>query len=101
MTTNSKTKEEQNDERQIKILIKALKASGLEVRREKLARGDSFRVKSGACHFSGQNIIFIDSRLQTQQQLSILVDSIVERQIDLNLQNIQGLSPSVRSLLLK
>ena len=99
MSISSKTKEEQQDEKQIKILIKALKSTGLEVRREKLARGDSFRVKSGACHFSGQNIIFIDSRLQVQQQLNVLVDSIVERQVELKIDSIQDLSPAIRSLL--
>ena len=101
MATGSKTKEEQDNERQIKILIKALKQIGLEVRREKLTRGDSFRVKSGTCHFSGQNIIFVDSRLQVQQQLSVLIDSIVERKFDLKIDDIEGLSPSVKSLLYK
>ena len=99
MSISSKTKEEQNNEKQIKILIKALKDTGHEVRREKLARGDSFRVKSGSCNFSGQNIIFIDSRLQTEQQLTLLVDSIVERQVALSPETTIGLSPSIKSLL--
>ena len=94
-----KSKAEIEDDRQIRLLAKALKSKGLEIRREKLARGDAFRVKSGSCKFSGQDIIFIDSRLPYNNQLSVLIDYIVDSEIDLDSGDMKELSSSTQSLL--
>ncbi len=61
-------------ESQIKTMCQSLSAMGITVRREKLARGQSFRVRSGNCVFSGDNLVFVDRRLPLEQQISVLSD---------------------------
>lgn len=76
-----KSKAEKDREAQIKRLVSILKNQGVIVRREKLTRGVSFRVKSGSCMFSGENIVFVDKRMSSEQQLSILREFCSESRI--------------------
>jgi hypothetical protein len=67
---------ERECEHKIKKLINESSDLGVIVRREKLTRGPSFRVKSGNCLITGKRVVFIDRRLPVEQQLSILRDEI-------------------------
>lgn len=93
------TKKEQEIEREIKRLAKLMESKGIKVRREKLARGHYFRVKSGACELVGQDHVFIDKRLPNEHQVSILLDAFVERNIGLESADITELSVQSKSLL--
>lgn len=63
---------ERECESKIRIIIKTLAKKGLEVRREKLTRGPSFKVKSGRCELSGKDFMFLDQRLPLEIQLQML-----------------------------
>lgn len=67
---------EKECENRIRSIIKDLSSSGLIVRREKLTRGPSFKVKSGLCSLSGKKIVFLDRRLPVDQQLQMLEEHI-------------------------
>jgi hypothetical protein len=67
---------ERECEQKIKKIIINSNESGILVRREKLTRGPSFRVKSGKCMLTGKKLIFIDRRLPLEQQLSMLQEEI-------------------------
>jgi hypothetical protein len=88
-----------DDEKIFKIMTKILKNHELEVRCEKLARGDSFRVKSGDCNFKNKKIVFIDARLPIDQQVSVLVDYLVAAKIQFNSNELDELPQNVRNLI--
>ncbi len=87
------------DEKNIKTLIKILKQHDLDIRREKLMRGDAFRVKSGACNFKDKQLIFIDKRMPADQQLSAIIDYVVDAKINFAEGEKEMLPISLRSLL--
>ncbi len=74
---------ERNDEKRVRALVRAFADRGILVRREKLSRGSSFRVQSGNCVFSGENIVFVDRRLPMAQQLSLMADYLADLKIKL------------------
>lgn len=78
------SKSEELEERDLRLLVKALERRGVNVRREKLARGPSFRVKSGRCEVYGEPLFFLDRALSPSQQLSLALDYIVENGIELS-----------------
>ena len=90
---------EQEDERQVRKLVQVLGNRGIVVRRENLSRGSSFRVKSGGCLFSGENIIFLDRRLPVSQQISVLVDHMLDLEVQLLPEESEGLSRQTLTLL--
>ena len=67
---------ERECEHKIRNLVKNLAIKGLIVRREKLTRGPSFKVKSGRCALSGKEIVFLDRRLPVDIQLQVLEDHL-------------------------
>ena len=71
-----------DDETAVRAIVKFLKKRGHDVRREKLSRGDSFRVKSGECCFKDKKLLFVDTRLPAEQQLSILTDYLADLGIE-------------------
>ena len=78
------SKSEELEERDLRLLLKALERRGVSVRREKLARGPSFRVKSGQCEVYGESVFFLDRALAPSQQLSLALDYLVESGIQLS-----------------
>lgn len=74
-----KSKKELELESKIVLLKKEFEDQGFTVRREKLARGTAFRVKSGGCLLIDQKVVFVDRRLPLEQQYGVLreyVDSV-------------------------
>lgn len=67
---------ERECEQKIRKIINESSSSDILVRREKLTRGSSFRVKSGKCQLTGKKLIFIDKRLPIEQQLSMLEEEL-------------------------
>jgi hypothetical protein len=63
---------EKECESKIRSIIKHLAENGINVRREKLTRGPSFKVNSGTCSLSGKVTVFVDKRLSVEQQLQTL-----------------------------
>jgi hypothetical protein len=88
-----------DDDKIFKTLVKFLKNHELEVRREKLTRGDSFRVKSGECNFKDKKIVFIDARIPIEQQVSALVDYLVTSKIQFNSDELSELPQNIRNLI--
>jgi len=60
----------------LKSLISTLLSKGIEVRRENLTRGNSFRVKSGLCVLDGGKKIFIDRRMPESEQIRFLSELV-------------------------
>ena len=87
-----------DDEIVVKSIVKFLKNRGFDVRREKLSRGDSFRVKSGECSFKDKKLLFIDTRLPAEQQMSILTDYLVASELKFTEEELDTLPPSVRAV---
>ncbi len=61
-----------------KALVGELEAKGYQVRREELKRGHCWKVISGVCRSLTQKMIFVDSRLAPQEQLSFLEAQLLE-----------------------
>jgi len=61
-----------------KELVVELEGKGFQVRREELKRGHCWKVISGACRSLTQQLIFVDSRLAPQEQLTFLEGQLVE-----------------------
>ncbi len=83
---------ERECEQKIRKIISNSSELGISVRREKLTRGPSFRVKSGKCMLTGNKLIFVDRRLPVEQQLGILTEEIGN-------QNLSGKTPQEVSVL--
>ena len=64
MQPKLKTRKELTEERELSRLVSILRDRGIEVRREKLSRGYSYRVKSGDCIFSGDNHHYANAALR-------------------------------------
>jgi hypothetical protein len=99
MALVKKSNQDKEDERQLKILSGLFQRKGIEVRREKLARGAGFRVKSGNCLFSGDDLLFLDRRLPLKQQLSVMIDWLIEKDIELSDSEMEELPSSAKTLL--
>ena len=71
-SSSRKPKPQLELEAKIRTVIGGLTEQGFVVRRENLARGHSYRVKSGGCVFVNNRVLFVDKRLPPAQQLSVL-----------------------------
>ena len=99
MATKTNKQKQSKDPAEFKHLTRVLAKRGITVRREKLCRDTSFRVKSGKCLFSGEDIIFVDQRLPDNQQVAVLVDHLVSAKLELGNDELIDLSPATRALL--
>jgi hypothetical protein len=61
-----------------KEMVAQLEQLGFAVRREELKRGHCWKVMSGSCRSLTQRLIFVDSRLAPQEQLSFLEAKILD-----------------------
>ena len=61
-----------------KQLVAELEGRGFQVRREELKRGHCWKVISGSCRSLTQQLIFVDSRLAPQEQLTFLEGQLLE-----------------------
>lgn len=59
-------------------LISQLEGLGYVVRREELKRGHCWKVISGSCRSLTQRMVFIDSRLSPDDQISFLLSKVQE-----------------------
>lgn len=94
-----KSKAERENERQLRQLAQAFERRGISIRREKLSRGTAYRVKSGECIYTGRPHLFVDRRLPSEQQISLLVDFLVDLDLTLEETEVEGFTPRVRKLL--
>ncbi|MBX7138481.1 MAG: hypothetical protein K1X83_10915 [Oligoflexia bacterium] len=62
-----------------KELCLKLKQAGLEVRRERLKAGHGWRVVSGVCRSDGNRLVFVDSRLELDEQILFLRSKLDEQ----------------------
>lgn len=99
MAQKKKSKQVLEIERDIKALKALFEKAGLTVRRESLSRGYSFAVRSGECTLQGSDLVFVDKRLPLENQLNILLDKVVERELDLNKMDKTSLSARTAKLL--
>lgn len=81
-------------EAELRGLTKTLKTKGIEVRRENLATGAAYRTKSGNCYCAGQDFIFVDRRLPVDQQVSLLVDYLLNSNLSFSQEELESLSDS-------
>ena len=72
---------------------------GVFIRREKLARGSAFRVKSGDCVLSGENMLFLDKALPVKQQLTMLIDWVMDKNLELAEEDLALLPKGTQELL--
>lgn len=59
-------------------LIDKLAALGFTVRREELKRGHCWKALSGSCRSIDRNLVFVDSRLNPQDQVNFLYATLAE-----------------------
>jgi hypothetical protein len=98
MARKELTAKEKNEEQKVKAICKVFKSAGITVRREKLSRGHAFRVKSGACYFSGDNILFVDKNLPNDQQFSVLCDAFEKLGLIKDAPDLSKLTPAAIEL---
>lgn len=87
------------DERELRCLLALLRERGIAVRREKLTSGPSFRVKSGSCEVYGEDVLYIDKNLPSRQQISLLLDYLIDRAVPVPEEALENLSPASRALI--
>lgn len=95
---------DEREESDLKVLSRALQVRGFRIRREQLARGYGFAVKSGQCVFDGTDVVFLDRRLPLSQQLSLLLDFILSdgsdsHRIELTEAELDELSQSTQKMI--
>ena len=98
MAVKRKSARQLAEETKVKDLSKIFLNRGIEVRREKLASGHAFRIKSGNCTFSGKNFIFVDKRLPLVHQISVLVDYVFESKLELTDEEVDILPASTKEM---
>ena len=99
LTLHPMASSDKKKEKLIRVLTKAAGEKGLEVRREHLSRGNSYRCKSGSCRVFGEKVFFLDRNLSLPQQESLLFELFDEQNIKFQLEQFRGLeSDEVTSL---
>lgn len=83
-------------EKEVRKFIKCFKEQGFLVKREKLSRGLSYRVKSGSCTVVNDEVFYLDKRLDSEQQLGLLVDLARAKKITLDQELIASLPKQFR-----
>ena len=82
----------------INKLSRGLRDRGVKIKREKLTRGSGFRVRSGLCSVNGENVLFVDRNLATDQQLSVLVDYAIDSGLSDVAREVAELPANLKSL---
>lgn len=90
---------EQKKESVYRQLSKILEAAGVKVRREKLRQGPGWRAHSGACMADKTPLLFVDSRLTTDDQVNFLIGEIRERKVQPSAESMAALPETVQRLL--
>lgn len=96
-----KTQKEREEDQQIKQLASLFEKRGIKVRREKLSRGQSFRVKSGDCVYTEEKVLFLDKRLPSDQQINVLIDYIQDFSIKLEDSELESFPKPIQSMILR
>ena len=99
MQKRGKSLKEKREEQQLRNITQLFEKRGVTIRREKLSRGHSYRVKSGDCQYAGTPHVFLDRRLPVEQQISVLIDYLLDFRFQLSDDELEPLSVSTRSLL--
>lgn len=99
MGKSSRDTNTRKDEAAIRVLERAFARAGITVRREKLSCGTAYRTKSGSCFVSGQQMLFVDRRLAPDQQLSVLVDYVLQLEVELVKSEQDALPQATRELI--
>ncbi len=74
-----------------RLLSSFLSEAGCEVRREKLKQGAGWRVMSGTCQAFDKKMVFVDSRMDQDEQITFLITRIVELELDLTQEQLDQL----------
>jgi hypothetical protein len=97
-TTKTSTARDKQDEQQLRFISKIFERNEIVVRRENLSRGHSFRVKSGDCLHDGKQVLFVDKRLPLQQQLSVMLDYLLDFNFPLSDDEVSSLPSQVQQM---
>jgi hypothetical protein len=65
----------------VQALIDQVQKLGYVIRKEKLKQGFGWRCQSGSCHFKGQPVLFLDSKLSLEEQADFLSSFLASRKI--------------------
>lgn len=95
----SSHKKDPKKESYFRGLSVVLQQHGIEVRRERLKQGFGWRVASGSCVARDQKIVFVDSRMSQDDQVSFLFSEILERGLHLTSEQLELLPEHYREQL--
>ena len=79
----TKPKEDPKKEGIIKDLSVLFGENGFKVRREKLQQGLGWKAVSGSCRLNEENLIFLDRRLEQDDQIVFLLTKIKEKNLNI------------------
>lgn len=99
VSNSRKTSKEAEQEALVRFIQKALERRGITVRRENLTRGPAFKVKSGRCLYTGQKHLFVDRRLSPDQQISFLIEFLVDAPFELTEEEFDNLPKATQELI--
>jgi hypothetical protein len=80
---NKATNKSNNLDKIVKILTSVLVDAGYQVRREELKRGFGWKVVSGSCRLNQEKLVFVDRRMNIEDQVLFLNNSINVRSIEI------------------
>jgi hypothetical protein len=78
-----------------KVLVEVLDSAGVAVRREKLKRGDGWRVASGQCRFREGKFVFVDQRMSQDDQIALLASYVRSMNINVDRSRLALLPPAL------
>jgi hypothetical protein len=87
-------------ERIFKRLSQLLHNYGYTVRREKLKQGFGWKVVSGSCVVETRKLVFVDSRMSQEDQVTFLLTVIRRAKLAVESKDTEGLPPSLVEQLL-
>ena len=82
-----------------KELAAIMASSGYTVRREELKQGPGWRVVSGSCRLEEQRLIFVDRKLQQDDQITFLIQRMTSLGIKIEAEKLAALPEKVREMI--
>jgi len=82
------------DEALCEELKEVARRLGMQVREEVLLREVGYRVRSGSCRVRGDDVVFLDRNLPTDERVQVLLEALAGRDVET-----LYLTPALRQLL--
>lgn len=92
-------KEDPKKEAILKSLMQLFEEFNCKVRRENLQQGMGWRAISGSCRVKEENFVFLDRRLEQEEQIIFLLDRMKEKKIPITDEIFKALPEKIKKII--